>query len=134
MLLRGGHDDGTAGGVGGCAVPLRLPARISARAELVGAVGRAWKRSPECADCAPLVTTPGCGVASQALQIGAQIGGVLIAQLHVFLEALVDDVLEFGGHTADSAAPAAPAARFKMASKVSTELFPLKAWRPVAIS
>src|SRR5579883_1311019 len=38
----------------------------------------------------------GIGVALEALQVGADIGGVLVAQVAVFLERLGDDVLELG--------------------------------------
>ena len=37
---------------------------------------------------------PGIGVALQALQIGAHVGGVLVAQVAIFFERLVDDVFE----------------------------------------
>ena len=38
------------------------------------------------------------GVPLQPLQVGAHVGGVLIAQIAVFLQRLDDDVFQFGRH------------------------------------
>ncbi len=42
----------------------------------------------------------------QALEIGAHIGGALIAQIAILLERLVNDPLQFRAEDRDSVAPA----------------------------
>ena len=53
-------------------------------------------------DCAP-----GIGVALQALQIGAHVGRVLVAQVAILLQRLVDDVFQLRTADRDSAGSAA---------------------------
>src|SRR3954454_14187320 len=41
--------------------------------------------------------SPGIGIALQALEIGANLGGVLVPQFPIFLQRFVNDALKFGG-------------------------------------
>ena len=67
-----------------------------------------------------------CGTAfkvtPQALEIGADVGGVLVAEIAVFFQSFIDDVARAQESTWDSAAIGA-GARLRMASKITAGAF-----------
>ena len=73
------------------------------------------------------------GGALEALKIGANVRGVLIAEVAIFFEGLIDDALEFR-RTSRLRRTGATGARLRMASKMCREDAPEKACSPVAIS
>ena len=83
-----------------------------------------------CCDCC----TTRIGIALQPLQIRANIGGVLVAQLPVFLQRLVDDFFELWGKVGIQPHWRQLALRFRIASAITPEVSPRKGRTPVAIS
>ena len=75
-------------------------------------------------------------IARQPLQIGTNVGGVLVAQLPVFLERLADDLFEPGGKVGIEAYGRdwLAVAMQDCHDAIRPKLSPRKGWTPVAIS
>jgi len=94
----------------------------------VGVGRNCWLRAGAVRDCASAV-----GVALQALQVGTNVGGVLVAQVTVFLERLVDRVFEFRRQVGIQRI-GETGTRSRIAWKIRAEVSPRKGSWPVAIS
>ena len=72
-------------------------------------------------------------IPAQALQVCEHLGGTLVAQAGIFFDGLADDAIEFRRELGIKTGGEAGAS-CKMESKITAEVLPLKAIRPVAIS
>ena len=73
------------------------------------------------------------GVALEALQVGAHVGGALVAQVAVFFEQLVQDFFKLRRQVGIQA-KRWRRGRFRIASKITADVSPRKGTAPVAIS
>ena len=84
------------------------------------------------AEVAPVVAA-GIQIALEASEVGAHVGGALVAQVAVLLQRLADDSIQLGGRIGIEAR-AGRRARSRIALKISAELPPRNASVLVAIS